>query len=687
MDIGHGIFTCACRKFMLPAAAGCRMRMRHIRFTFPLLKTMKPKHKQSSLLSFFKKPKAAAASSNKSSPVPEPRTPKFANNNGAQDANEAVIAPTSPHADEEKIHTSSTIIVSPAAVEVSVDTDVSETLGATNEGDTDSKPDGAENTESQCEGNTAACGTASISESTADEEDNSSESEDESDKDEYATPKKSDYELLRERNIERNNARLKSLGLLTDAEPSKIVKKKPTKRKKTAGIADRVSYPTRRSTRMRKTVLGDDGVAPDIIEAVAAIAEHAEQPEEITEEEQFTVSALFEYNMSDNNRFSEFEYKSNNKGEAEMDCKNLVPNGPCLIPPSGLNALYSLQFYPPWDGDMTSDNNSNADPSWLVGAGKSGIVALWDCRRPKEDGSDGIDPIISWKAHGGRWVADAKFFPCGSSSMNENPFNRTPKRLLTAANDGTICQWDLTSNSVKTGAPKLLGQTNKSLHASGIFSMDVRVDSSDVFIASGSKDKTISLTTVERFGNACWRSDFHSAKVGCVSLSSGANPLIVSASDDGFVAVHDSRSDSVAAKIEDPHFKPHSAVWRPGSDNVFLTAGLDETIKLWDARNTLRPLASFHGHVPKTGKRMKRIHRPTFMETASESFILSGGEGSYSLSMYQLSNLSSDGLHTVFSRGKLPEDHGDIGSIAVANNNVAVAGEGGEVLILSPQAN
>lgn len=509
------------------------------------------------------------------------------------------------------------------------------------------------------------------------EAESSSDSDDEEDE---STPKKSDYELLRERNIRRNNDRLKSLGLLADDHQTKkvIVKKKPVKRKKAAGNVDRVSYPTRRSTRRKKSVSGGDDKVGG-----GHGGEHQESVMHNTpEEDQFTVSALFEYNMSDVNPFSSFEFKEGVTNNDRVYSKNLVPVGPRLIPPSGLNAIYSLQFYPDtWDAN--TNHASKKYPSWLVAAGKSGIVALWDCRQTKDTSS-----VLSWKAHGGRWIADAKFLPFTSSSLTENPSSSTPRRLLTAANDGTICHWDLTSNSVKTGAPKLLDQSNRSLHASGIFSMDV--DNDGGVIASGSKDKTVALSRVDRFGDAYWRTDFHSAKVGCVSLSSNsACRLIVSASDDGFIAVHDPRSDSVAVKIEDSHFKPHSAVWQPGSSSVFLSAGLDETIKLWDSRNSVRPLASFHGHVPQSsGKRLKRIHRPTFIESSvaatSEPFILSGGEGSHSLSMFQLNNISSDGgLQSVFNRGMLPEDHGDAGSLAVMNTSVAVSGEGGEVMILS----
>ena len=142
-------------------------------------------------------------------------------------------------------------------------------------------------------------------------------------------------------------------------------------------------------------------------------------------------------------------------------------------------------------------------------------------------------------------------------------------------------------------------------------------------------------------------------------------------------------------------------------------AGLDEIIKLWDLRNTSSPLASYHGHVPGNGNRkLKRIHRPTFLSSAvsssstveESSFILSGGEGSHAISMFQLGQQVAGGgrrsdhhpsekksseesmlLQSVFSRGTLPDDVGDIGSLAVQGRDVAVAVEGGEVLLLSPK--
>ena len=82
--------------------------------------------------------------------------------------------------------------------------------------------------------------------------------------------------------------------------------------------------------------------------------------------------------------------------------------------------------------------------------------------------------------------------------------------------------------------------------------MDVRLSTSsssgDVRIVTGSKDKTIAVSTICRLDDRpLWRSDFHSAKVGSVCFSSSlGNPLIASASDDGLVAVHDARLDGMS---------------------------------------------------------------------------------------------------------------------------------------------
>jgi WD40 repeat protein len=291
---------------------------------------------------------------------------------------------------------------------------------------------------------------------------------------------------------------------------------------------------------------------------------------------------------------------------------------------------------------------------------------------------------------------------------------------------------------------------------------------SDILIATGSKDKTIIVRSFDEsfIGSSSstpfttlWRSSFHTAKVGCVQFNpSTGSSLLASASDDGIVAVHDYRSNgsgtsgNVQATID--YYlvhggRPHSVVWHPKVDHVLATAGLDKAILLWDLRNVSHPLTRLDGHVPISTTRCKKIHRPTIWSSDLDhnknnncgnvkhwgnhdddywsAFVLTGGEGSGSMSMYEINRSTtarSGGTIVpeeataslsmtcpgpsptagVFSqllcRGRLPSDCGDAGCIAVRrqshnhhhyrNNNhhhqdisMAVSVDDGEVLVLT----
>ena len=438
--------------------------------------------------------------------------------------------------------------------------------------------------------------------------------------------KKSEYELLRERNIARNEARLRALGLLAVVPthpPPPPPRQRPAAKKRrregrptTTTTATTTALPTRRSTRLflGPPPPGDaDGTTTTTTTATSGGDDAAA---ESVEEELFAASALSEYLITTSGKGGDDDGYGGGgdavgpRGDAAITdagggtrttTRTLAPSGPRLLPPAGLSAIYSLQFYRP--DDIVAEGGGGLPP-WVVGAGKSGIVALWNCRPSRkktssddegggdDDDDDGryVDPVISWKGHGGRWIADARFLPSSSSHSSSPASDATPGRLLTAGNDGSVCHWDLTSASVKTGSPRLLGQSGKALHSGGIFSMDVRASSShsgdDVRIVTGSKDRTIAVSALCHLDDRrpLWRSDFHSAKVGSVCFSSApaGDPLVASASDDGLVAVHDARLggmrgggnvNGLVAKLEGAHLRPHSAVWMPGSDGVFATGG------------------------------------------------------------------------------------------------------------------
>jgi WD40 repeat protein len=596
---------------------------------------------------------------------------------------------------------------------------------------------------------------------------NLEKSQDRNEHNDTSDPPLSEYELLRLRNIERNNARLAALGLLhnvtTTNGKNKTKKKKKRKRMNAEGDSKtklQLAYPVRRSTRNRRNTNGsiNSTECNDNDETVTDDNNNTQRHphttflvrDEEAREERYTVSPLFQNDMYIEDSKSHdhpvvgssalLTSSSLSSLSSATTTATMTYTGTRLLPPKGLGAIYFLSFY--------------QDTPWLVGAGKSGMIALWNSSEnggishDLRDGSSGgnnddshIDPVLSWKAHSGRWIAGAQFLPPpslgGGISSLSSP-SSPPSRLVTAANDGNVCLWDLSTVSESTGAPKLIYRSGKEWHTGGIFSMDVAccctaTPQSEVLVATGSKDKTIVVSSVDTISSSSssplsttpcttvWRSSFHTAKVGSVQFQPRVgSSLLASASDDGIVAVHDRRSEVTAHQIDyyanQSGGRPHSAVWHPNAEHILATAGLDRHILLWDLRNLSKPWTCLDGHVPlSTTGRCKKIHRPimwTMNGIDLSAFVLTGGEGSGSMSMYHINPMlpSSTTMTSTKSersqllcRGRLPADcDGDVGCIAVSehhhrghmtttiNSNrsasvAAVSVDHGEVLLLKLQ--
>ena len=348
-----------------------------------------------------------------------------------------------------------------------------------------------------------------------------------------------------------------------------------------------------------------------------------------------------------------------------------------FIPPKSNLAWYSI------------DVKTNGLAHLAVAAGKGGIISLWNHHKPVSSDVTEIEPVLSWKGHNGRWIADAKFVTY-----------KNIDNLLTASNDGCISLWDLNSVNAATGVPRCLATTGKHLHSSGIFSMDLNTktpNTSNVLVATGSKDKTIAVTPLENIGlgSSCkplYVSHYHSSKVGCVHMQGWESTLVGSASDDGSFAVHDIRSDATSLHNDCSHLKPHSFVWHPTKEYVFMTAGYDEFIHVWDMRYPKYSTFTCKGHVPNTVKKIKRIHRPTFLQTTSidgtnNDYILTGSENSHSLSIYECNyETTPENVLSVYSRGNLPNDcNDDVCCItSTADSSIYVSLSDGEVLLLNP---
>jgi WD40 repeat protein len=495
----------------------------------------------------------------------------------------------------------------------------------------------------------------------------------------------SDYELLRLRNIARNNARLEALGLATSSATVSSHAPKKSKRpaKRPAKTSSAPSIPTRRSTRISRPKAEESPINQNHV--VGENNPHSESTtnEPVEEVEQYEVSPVVQYEMEHTTQL-QFKLQTTACSLATTEqTATLIPCDYRLAPCQGLSAIYSLNFH--------------SESSWLVGAGKSGIVALWNYQQREGESDDPtfIDPVFSWKGHSGRWISEAQF-------LTSDLCARSPKHLVTAANDGTVCLWDLSQVSTTTGVPKLQQQSDKSWHSSGIFALDLRnAAGSSNKIATGSKDKTVAITPIHS-GTfiPTWRSCYHRSKVGAVRFQN--DHVLASASDDGDVAILDDRLRGEHARpvalLENLHQgRPHSVVWDPTSSSMLLTAGLDSVIQQWDLRYLLQqqPVCEYFGHVPTTTRRCKRIHHPVFYRDGQggDQFVLTGGEGSHSLSMFRYEREPGASVaeghprSAVYSRGTLPDDcsHSDVGTIAVRQDLVATTVEGQVMLLKGPK--
>lgn len=552
----------------------------------------------------------------------------------------------------------------------------------------------------------------------------------------------SDYELLRLRNIQRNEARLAALGLQpssfsSSSTTTSTTKRCPVRPKRRAPAPSTAaatrSLSTRRSTRQRRssttTVVNSTSTAVDPAGAALTTSGTATTTTEdpsthfppVEPEISYQVSPLMQYSMVRTPcRATNTTTSSTTTNTTSWT--SLAPLAQRLNP--GMGAVYSMHF--------------TQNQPWLVGAGKAGCIALWDVTSSRTAGaakhcdrstSDNIvvDPLWTWKAHAGRWIAEARFLT--STTTTGSSSHQQEHHLVTAGNDGTVCLWDLTSRQrgpAGGGLPRLLAQSNKhNLHSSGIFAMDtIKQGQGEYRIATASKDKTI---RVSRIGSSSsspqwneWTSHHHTRKVGDVRFATlGGNDdnqhstLLASAGDDGIVAIHDTRTHRIVGELKQAHIRPHSVVWRPPQEGQsqsspsqhLLTAGYDDpTLKLWDLRKLggTTPLAVLEGHVPAAGAtttttRSQRIHRPVFYGAGGQ-YVLTGGQNSRALSIY---HISPSHQVTLQSRGVLPEDCGDAACLAVMDDEesssssrssrsppqkVALSTERAEILLLEPSS-
>lgn len=505
----------------------------------------------------------------------------------------------------------------------------------------------------------------------------------------------SDYELVRQQKIERNKKRLEELGLLnqqplhsTNNKP--FTKNKPTviRQKKRKRVPDGDSKTLshndvglRRSTRNKKGSeknVEKNNESTELHSSTKFIDDsHSDNPEEKVEElfEDSPLCSIYDISRQSStlpNIKSSQTMKSFNPSDGFQQL------GPDLITGHKNSMFYSLDYSP--------------ESKLICAAGKSGMINIWNHNYSTQsqinNENEDIYPKLSWKAHGGRWISDVRFLQLKNNDRNNN--------IISAANDGSVCLWDTSKTSCQTGIPKLICNTGKSLHSSGIFSMDVFGE----LVCTASKDKTFRVTNLESICNkqiiqSTYISHNHTSKVSCVAMR---NENMIGSTDDTTVQIHDIRSPDTITTINDAHSRPHSIVWHPTQEHNFVTAGLDDFIPMWDTRKLEKPVSYFRGHALKT-KKYKKIFRPAFYNSNvgadnNKVYLLTGSEGSECLSVFlcpsdETSTRDEDKNDVtipVISRGHLSSTMGhDISCMKECNNNCMIVGVGGSIQVLTPK--
>ena len=196
-----------------------------------------------------------------------------------------------------------------------------------------------------------------------------------------------------------------------------------------------------------------------------------------------------------------------------------------------------------------------------------------------------------------------------------------------------------------------------------------------------------------------WLSEEHTKGIQDVAFSNYSTDLVASAANDGLVIVGDIRNNaSVAIVIDGAHNRPDSAVWGLKgiqNEHVLMTAGDDETIKIWDLRNVKKEVARLRGHCSANGPN-KKIHHPHFSTfggaggggEGSKVFVSTGGQNSGAVSLYDLgvggNVVGAGGEVGAYSRAALPAGYGDAGSIAHTTSGRACCSvDGGEIILLN----
>ncbi|KAF3793198.1 transport protein [Nymphaea thermarum] len=457
----------------------------------------------------------------------------------------------------------------------------------------------------------------------------------------FATTAASDYELLREENIRRNQELLKKLGLASPINllPTKPSISKPKPRPKSSAPISPPSVPLRRSARKRP-------------QPQPQSSEETDSPGEPVKELQFEHSCVYNYACK---RICLRESVGGVSSSGKFVGFEMV--GRPLADPL-LTRIYTVDVCAAGAGE----------PRALVAAGgHGGFISIFgtsmeSCSHvdEEEDGEkvEAIEPLMSWKSSRS-WVSGVRF--AGSNAM----------LVVSTSNDGGILVWDVSNQPISNCAswsPPVVGHV-RDLHVGGIYSMDLLKD----VIVTASKDSSVGFCRMDGGGGVSvdrsvsghhsgvirgvsfryhqlsfmvlhivfpfvhWESYFYLPCHSSFLRSCRDADILADCGADGRICVLDTRlPEACAVTINSDHSTGINTIeWSPSNEFTLLSASKDPELLLYDVRNPREPHQTLHGHVGSTVRSCNNIYRPTFVGNDG-AYIATSGQGSKKISIYEV---------------------------------------------------